>query len=855
MKKKKTWKKKSILFYAILMLACMLCVPPESVYAHTSDDHPSVVFTPNGLGWSILDPLPVLNDYSLGAPGVEQMWVEEGTAITTGIPLNLPNPGTGQHVYSYERTGYVPVVQWDCKWRAGACCHPTYDLNFNGLNTNPEWCKKSYWSGYFPKCADCGEYIKDYYHYIKKESIQTIQYYNVDKVYYYVCPHNNHLEQGKHPKAHECKAVSNNRYLVKYKPNVIFGVTGEMAPSLHMYNNATTYEGQPVTAQKNLSPNSFVRPGYEFDFWSTNPDGSGQRFADGAEILNLTSENYDKNEGGAEKGVVTLYANWKRSTSTLIVDANGGKYNDSEGTISGDKTTYADNPYSSSLELKKEKLIPPAGYTVQFNTNGGSSVSPIVSDKLFQNWQKVNPATFGGRFEEETSTYRFVGPNGTVDTIKAIYKNGSIILPNSNKEGSVIVGWFEEPELIHPVGLPGDEYTPDRDTTLYAKWEQNLILKAVNDLAVDGGKGGVDLSWTAADPINKIFKIYQKLETQDDSAYRQVVSADNLTEALSIEQSYSFTGTEKKYTVPYSGFYTFEAYGAQGKNYSSYEGGKGGKVETKIWLTAGDVLTIRVGGQNGYNGGGSATTYANGGGMTSVSSQKLNKVILIAGGGGGASPAGNGGAGGESTSLVASGMNGESSMSGGGAGYLGGKGSTYITHSHDGTCKHTHIGDAILGTGCYTLKNICNSMEFNYDSYIVHRYYGDHGNGAPQWCVQCRTPEDMAGEFYYPNCDMRNNGSGGHPVYNYTSVCRNCGKSSSGQYKVFVCTADLGYLPNCGKTDEISCGYTEGQVVSSTIAYGGSSYTCSNVEKFYTFMVGNNLSSFERIPMIKDNQG
>ena len=49
-----------------------------------------------------------------------------------------------------------------------------------------------------------------------------------------------------------------------------------------------------------LSPNGFVRENHKFTGWNTKPDGSGESYADIAEITNL---------GGAGQ-TVTLYAQW-----------------------------------------------------------------------------------------------------------------------------------------------------------------------------------------------------------------------------------------------------------------------------------------------------------------------------------------------------------------------------------------------------------------------------------------------------------------------------------------------------------------------------------------------------------------
>ena len=133
---------------------------------------------------------------------------------------------------------------------------------------------------------------------------------------------------------------------------------------------------------------------------------------------------------------------------------------------------------------------------------------------------------------------------------------------------------------------------------------------------------------------------------------------------------FDYTGSEETYTVPSTGRYKIEVWGAQGGNTTflnnSSEGGYGGYSSGMLTLDKDDVLYINVGGQGtssiytssgitygktkGYNGGGAATyynnnsTYGGGGGATSIAkvsglladlSSNVDDIIIIAGGGGG----------------------------------------------------------------------------------------------------------------------------------------------------------------------------------------------------------------------------
>ena len=153
--------------------------------------------------------------------------------------------------------------------------------------------------------------------------------------------------------------------------------------------------------------------------------------------------------------------------------------------------------------------------------------------------------------------------------------------------------------------------------------------------------------------------------------------------------TFNYTGAVQTFTVPTTGYYTLECYGAQGGYSSGGLGGKGGLSQLTYPLTQGDVLYIYVGGQGecidgssshptggdgGWNGGGNGGTGVQfngqgtpynggggGGGATHIATNAIGAItsttdfnanhdglLLIAGGGGGGTSWNNnaGGAGG-----------------------------------------------------------------------------------------------------------------------------------------------------------------------------------------------------------------
>ena len=170
--------------------------------------------------------------------------------------------------------------------------------------------------------------------------------------------------------------------------------------------------------------------------------------------------------------------------------------------------------------------------------------------------------------------------------------------------------------------------------------------------------------------------------------------------------SFSFQGNVfQQFIVPATGWYLFDASGAQGGSSCDdakfrLGGGPGARMQGYAKLEAGDTLRIAVGGEGNLADNCNQTpTGAGGGGASSIVKVKGTSYIplLIAGGGGGWGNGGNGGpglvenSGGAGISFGGSGGSGGGGGSsnhagGGGAGFLGDGGS----HC-DGNCNGTNL--------------------------------------------------------------------------------------------------------------------------------------------------------------------
>lgn len=627
-------------------------------------------------------------------------------------PVTLTKTEKGQHLYAAEYTGNILISKWTLEYSEHYCIHSSYPdgNNWMGFSFGRQSCKTTKCQpGWIATCAKCGREITILF-YSTKDTISQIKSLTNGDCFVSNCvdPNCNNLENGAGIN-HKCDEISWNRYTIQYNGNGANG--GYITNSYHYYNNNTVFEGKTVSPQTKLSTNVFYRTGYVFDCWNTKRDGSGQKFENEDDFLNIQNK---LNLGNSDNGkVVILYAQWKPAYSTLVINPNGGSYNGETTITQRFRTVYS---------LDSDKLTPPTGATVSYDTQGGYEIEPTLTTTHFSGWTFANPLR--GMFNEKYKQYLFGAYDtnnifastksdwydGCVDTVTANYTGDSFKLPEATypngdnpEDQKRFGGWYADPECTIFVGGPGDEFSTDHDITLYAKWS-TLHLESEENWTANKGKGAVDLSWVQTDAADKVFKIYQKKENEN---WTEVKSAESISNDLG-KVSQTFTrntdndNSEQKYIVPYSGLYNFTLAGAQGGNYQNKIGGKGGKTTGRVYLYKDEQLYIGVGSQDGKGSlykGGAAAAYAPGGSASYLRLDRFNNlndngVFAVAGGGGGATVLGNGNDAGETklrdkNAEIGAGDDiryGESGMAGGGGGWTGGQKGLAILHHHVDSC-------------------------------------------------------------------------------------------------------------------------------------------------------------------------
>ena len=147
----------------------------------------------------------------------------------------------------------------------------------------------------------------------------------------------------------------------------------------------------------------------------------------------------------------------------------------------------------------------------------------------------------------------------------------------------------------------------------------------------------------------------EHIDFDDDFGIHIVATNNDVLTTNSYTKDFAYTGNVQAYTIPVTGTYRIELWGASGGDVGPYKGGLGGYTSGYIHLQEGQVLYFYVGGEGsqssigGWNGGGDLTSGqeafgASGGGATDVrlvsgawnNIDSLKSRIMVAGGGGGA---------------------------------------------------------------------------------------------------------------------------------------------------------------------------------------------------------------------------
>lgn len=251
-----------------------------------------------------------------------------------------------------------------------------------------------------------------------------------------------------------------NGYTVRFAGN---GATGGNTPDQAFQYNI----GQ------NLRRNGFVRDGYTFTGWKRADNQ--QAYGDGQWVTNLTTQ---------PDGIVTMVAQWSANEAHIRYNPNppAGKTAGGNGTPNWDGHT-GDTPAIRGNGWTIDGYTF-AGWTTNADGGGvnyapGASWTASGTLTLYAQW---TPGEAGLTYDGNGATGGKTDPqNGVTDQKVNVRQNGF------TRDGYTFVRWDTHADCRGKAVNPGDKWTLQGSSTLYACWTGNMQLLTYHGNGATGG--------------------------------------------------------------------------------------------------------------------------------------------------------------------------------------------------------------------------------------------------------------------------------------------------------------------------------------------------------------------------------
>lgn len=224
---------------------------------------------------------------------------------------------------------------------------------------------------------------------------------------------------------------------------------------------------------QNLSPNTFTRDGYTFTDWKRAD--TGDSYTDGQQVSNLTS---------TPNGVVTLVAQWTPNQAAINYNANPptGRTPGGQGTANwtghtGDTPTISQNGWTVD------------GYTFTgWNTQAGGKGQAYAPGTK---WAANGTLTLYAQWTagEASLTYDGNGATGGKTDPQTGKTDEKINVRDNGftRDGYTFVTWNTQAGCKGKAVNPGDEWTLQGSSTLYACWAGNAQTLTYHGNGATGG--------------------------------------------------------------------------------------------------------------------------------------------------------------------------------------------------------------------------------------------------------------------------------------------------------------------------------------------------------------------------------
>jgi len=224
-----------------------------------------------------------------------------------------------------------------------------------------------------------------------------------------------------------------------------------------------------------LVANSFSRTGWVFNRWSTNPDGTGTTYADGAALTTASD--------------LTLYAQWLEGvTKTVTFNSNTGS-GSMPNQVSGISTGLSANTFTKDGYTF-------AGWNTAANGTGfsyadGASYNFSADTTMYAQWNAI-VATFKVTFYGNSSAATGATASQIASSSTPLNLNGF------SRHGYNFLGWHTAYNSQTALYLDGQNYGFSADLGLYAIW----VAQAQNTVTYNSnGSVGAPSTGTMANQV------------------------------------------------------------------------------------------------------------------------------------------------------------------------------------------------------------------------------------------------------------------------------------------------------------------------------------------------------------------
>ena len=236
-----------------------------------------------------------------------------------------------------------------------------------------------------------------------------------------------------------------------------------------------------LDAETPLAANQFARAGHHFVGWNTAADGSGESYADGEAVLNLTDE---------AGGRVALYAQWEYDSYTIAFDPNGGEGEMAAQTVLANETVklgqcafsregysfagwntaadgtgdaYADGAEVANLASEDGATVTlyaqwdPNAYSVHFDANAPSGASTQIAGSMGDQELLYGKEAALAGCGYSLPGYEFAGWNAAADGSGTAYADGAQVASLTSKAGAVVTLYAQWKPLTYTVTFEGGD--------------------------------------------------------------------------------------------------------------------------------------------------------------------------------------------------------------------------------------------------------------------------------------------------------------------------------------------------------------------------------------------------------------